>query len=89
MSSAVSNHGSVQLRFPLKLSSFSLHLSLVLFPSGSVEAGDHHDVGFADVNSLLELSRHHLEGLQVFQRVHLKGLPQVDWGGKGDVEEVF
>lgn len=47
-------------------------------PGGGFKAGDHHDVGLAEVDPVLEPRRHHLKGLQVLQGVHLESLPQVD-----------
>lgn len=44
-------------------------------PGGGIEAGDHHDVGLAEVEPVLQPSRHHFKGLQVLQGVHLEGLP--------------
>lgn len=47
---------------------------------GHVEAGDHHQVGFAEVDSGLQTVRHGLQGLQILQRVQFVGLLQLDWG---------
>lgn len=45
---------------------------------GHVEAGDHHEVGFAEVHSGLQLVRHGLQSLQILQGVHLEGLLQLN-----------
>lgn len=83
-------HLTVCFKFSLLLSSDSLQGSqlwcfssalLMSPPGGGVEAGDHHDVGLAETEPVLQSSRHHLKGLQMLQGVHLEGLPQVDWGG--------
>ena len=57
------------------------HLSpslLTPLPSGSVKAGDHHNVGLADADPVLQPSRHLFKGLQVLQGVHVERLPQVN-----------
>lgn len=48
-------------------------------PRGHVEAGDHHEVGFAEVHPGLQSVRHCLQSLQILQGVHLEGLLQLDW----------
>lgn len=47
-------------------------------PRGDVEAGDHHEVGLAEVDAALQALRHALERLQVLQGVQLPHLLQVD-----------
>ena len=66
-------------QIPLKvLCSGVFSLSLMPSPGGCIEAGELHDVGLAAVDSVLQPSRHHLEGLQGLQGVHLHRLPQVN-----------
>lgn len=69
-SNSGSLEGSALLRFSPPL--------LVPSPGGDVEAGDHHDVGLAAVDPVLQSGGHHLKGLQVLQGVHLERLPQVN-----------
>lgn len=47
---------------------------------GHVKAGDHHEVGFAEVDSGLQSVRHGLQGFQILQRVHLVGLLELNCG---------
>ena len=56
---------------------FLLSWSCLLF-CGDIEAGDHHDIGLAEVESVLQSSCHHLQGFQVLQGIYLKCLPQVN-----------
>lgn len=46
---------------------------------GHVEAGDHHQVGFAEVHPGLQFEGHRLQRLQVLQGVCLVGLLQLNW----------
>ena len=47
-------------------------------PAGSIKAGDHHNVGLAEVDPVLQPSCHSLKGLQVLQGIHLECLPYVN-----------
>lgn len=58
-------------------------------PGGDVEAGDHHEVGLAEVDAALQTLRHALERLQVLQGIQFPNLLQVNCkGGEagGDAE---
>lgn len=47
-------------------------------PGGDVEAGDHHEMGLAEVDTALQALRHALQGLQVLQGIQLQDLFQVN-----------
>lgn len=47
---------------------------------GHVKTGDHHEVGFAEVDSGLQSVRHGLQGFQILQRVHLVVLLELNCG---------
>lgn len=57
----------------VSLSSSSPSLHRLPVSGGHVEAGDHHQVGFAEVDSRLQFVRHGLQSLQILQRVHFVG----------------
>ena len=57
----------------VSLSSSSPSLHRLPVSGGHVEAGDHHQVGFAEVDSSLQFVRHGLQSLQILQRVHFMG----------------
>lgn len=53
-------------------------------PGGDVEAGDHHEVGLAEVDTALQALRHALQRLEVLQGIQLPDLLQVNCkGGEG------
>lgn len=47
-------------------------------PGGDVKAGDHHEVGLAEVDAALQTLCHALERFQIFQGIQVQDLLQVN-----------
>lgn len=45
---------------------------------GDVKTGDHHEMGLAEVDTIFQTFSHTFQGLQVFQRIQLKYLLQIN-----------
>lgn len=56
----------------------SLEVHALSAPRGDVKTGDHHEMGLAEVDTVFQTLSHTFQGLQVFQRIQLKYLLQIN-----------
>lgn len=47
---------------------------------GDVKTGDHHEMGLAEVDTVFQTLSHTFQGLQVFQRIQIEYLLQINCG---------
>lgn len=73
----------------------SLEVHTLSASRGDVETGDHHEMGLAEVDTVFQTLGHTFQGLQVFQRIQLKHLLQINCEkentqiGKADKTQVW